>query len=412
MVALLCDTTPLQGSQSLVASVLLGRDNWDMAAAGDSDSKTQRLRNAVVNLLVCVVGSPNNHHLMVLLLEPLALKDSYPVGFIYGLCPGPEGYHFDCGCVLDDHGRPVGHGVRNRAPLQNIHLHWINFCSWAMLSVGLLVFPQNCDTIDQILTLDKVREVNPRVRGASSLADMARSFAMNYAMRCFECVCSCQGLTEEDRSLAFTRLFCNFRMRAVARPPEFHRTFATAAAREAYEEIWRSIIDNDLIAALPELGREALRVSKAQAQLVRLQEFRASLSYLHKFFCSFRACTAALPWEPEFAFVAALVNRQEELAHLPLLGHFVQIQNWIGDRLNGLVPAKCLDQPLFALLQLREQTDDKMESRSNARHCQVTRASLERFIQGWKKFHEANHGQIPVECQARLQWQETSTSTS
>ena len=41
-----------------------------------------------------------------------------------------------------------------------------------------------------------------------------------------------------------------------------------------------------------------------------------------------------------------------------------------------------------------------MESRSNARHCQSIRHSFDCFVQGWKQFHEANHGQIPIECQA------------
>ena len=315
-----------------------GRDDWDMAAAGDGANRAQRLKHAVVNLLVAVVGTPDNNHLMMFLLDPRAMLNSYPVGFVYGLCPGPEGYHFDCGCVLDDH----GHAIRNRPPLRNDHLHWVNFCSWAMLSVGLAVFPESCRSIDEVLTNRYVQEVDPRVRGDNSRADMARSFAMNYAMRCFECVCSRQELTEEDRSLAFARLFHDFRTRAVAGPPEFSRIFASPEARRAYEDIWRTMID-EVVVALPDLKREALRVSKAQGQLVRLQDFRASLSYMHKFFHSFQACALALPWEPAFAFVAAIVNRREELAHLPLLGHFVQIQNWIFDRLNGVVPAKCLD---------------------------------------------------------------------
>ena len=346
IVAMLCDATPAQSSQSLVAAVLLGRDNWDVAAADAPHSaRTQKLRHAVVNLLVAVLGAPDNNHLMMLLLEPRAMLGTYPVGFVYGLCPGPEGYHFDCGCVLDDHGR----ALRNRPPLRNDHLHWVNFCSWAMLAVGLLAFPETCDTIDQVLTNRYVQEVDPRraTRGESQ-ADMARSFAMNYAMRCFECVCSHQGLTEEDRSLAFARLFHNFRERAVVGPPEFNRTFASAEGRLAYETTWSAMVD-EVVRVLPELRHEAMQVSKAQGQLMRLQEFRASLSYLHKFFHSFEACALALPWEPDFAFVAALVNRREELAHLPLLGHFVQIQNWIFDRLSGVVPTKCLDSALVVL---------------------------------------------------------------
>ena len=248
-------------SRSLVAAVLLGQDDWDVAAAGDARNRAQRLRHAVVNLLVAVLGTPNNNHLLMLLLEPRAMLNSYPVGFVYGLCPGPEGYHFDCGCVLDDH----GHAIRNRPPLRNDHLHWVNFCSWAMLSVGLLVFPDSCDSIDEVLTNRYVGEVDPRnLRGGASRADMARSFAMNYAMRCFECVCSRQGLTEEDRSLAFARLFHDFRTRAVAGPVEFNRTFSTAEARQAYEEIWRDMVDA-VVTSLPDLRREALQVSKAQA---------------------------------------------------------------------------------------------------------------------------------------------------
>ena len=337
-----------------VLEVWEGRDDWDMAAAGGGANRAQRLKHAVVNLLVAVVGTPDNNHLMMLLLDPRAMLNSYPVGFVYGLCPGPEGYHFDCGCVLDDH----GHAIRNRPPLRNDHLHWVNFCSWAMLSVGLAVFPESCHSIHDVLTNRYVQEVDPRVRGDNSRADMARSFAMNYAMRCFECVCSRQELTEEDRSLAFARLFHDFRTRAVAGPPEFSRIFASPEARQAYEDIWRTMID-EVVVALPDLRREALRVSKAQGQLVRLQDFRTSLSYMHKFFHSFQACALALPWEPEFAFVAAIVNRREELAHLPLLGHFVQIQNWIFDRLNGVVPTKCLDSGSVVA---------RLERQASARH--------------------------------------------
>ena len=324
--------------------MLLGRDDWDVAAAGDAAGRAQRLRHAVVNLLVAVVGAPDNNHLMMLLLEPRAMLNSYPVGFVYGLCPGPEGYHFDCGCVLDDN----GHAIRNRPPLRNDHLHWLNFASWATLALSLLLYPANCETVDTVLTNRYVSEVDPRQRGATSQADMARSYAMNFAMGWFECICSRQGFTEEDRSLAFSRLCHDFRVRAVASPPEFARTFASPEARQAYEEIWRDMIDG-VVTALPDLRREALQLSKAQGRLLRLQDFRASLSYLYNFFHSFQACALALPWEAEFAFVAALVNRRQELAHLPLLGHFVQIQNWIFDRLNGVVPSKCLDpRPVVA----------------------------------------------------------------
>ena len=62
-------------------------------------------------------------------------KPGYPVGFVYGQMPGPEGYHFDCGCVLDQHGRTQ----RVRAPLENRHLHFVNFCCLLEFWKGLVI---------------------------------------------------------------------------------------------------------------------------------------------------------------------------------------------------------------------------------------------------------------------------------
>ena len=54
------------------------------------------------------------------------------------------------------------------------------------------------------------------------------------------------------------------------------------------------------------------------------------------------------------------------------------------------------------LSRVRTNNDNQLtqELRSSARHCQVIRQSFERFVVGWKKFHEENRGQIPIECQA------------
>lgn len=57
----------------------------------------------------------------MLLLKPLHMMNTFPVGFVFGELPGPEGYHFDCGCVLDQQGR----ASRNRPPLENTHLHFV-----------------------------------------------------------------------------------------------------------------------------------------------------------------------------------------------------------------------------------------------------------------------------------------------
>ena len=62
-------------------------------------------------------------------------QPGYPVGFVYGQMPGPEGYHFDCGCVLDNHGRTQ----RVRAPLENRHLHFVNFCYLLECWKGLVI---------------------------------------------------------------------------------------------------------------------------------------------------------------------------------------------------------------------------------------------------------------------------------
>ena len=141
--AVLCDAAQLDASESLVAAVFLGRDNWE-EVAGNGENRS-RLKNAMLNLLVVVLGSPENNHLSMLLLEPTAMLNSFPVGFVYGAMPGPEGYHFDCGCVLD----AQGHARRNRAPLTNAQLHFVNFCSWSMLALGLWIFPQHCNNITQ-----------------------------------------------------------------------------------------------------------------------------------------------------------------------------------------------------------------------------------------------------------------------
>ena len=59
--------------------------------------------------------------------------------------------------------------------------------SWAVLSLGLLIFPENCQGIDRILTLRYVQELAPLAPGEpGDAAEMARSYAMNFAVRCFE----------------------------------------------------------------------------------------------------------------------------------------------------------------------------------------------------------------------------------
>lgn len=50
-------------------------------------------------------------------------------------------------------------------------------------------------------------------------------------------------MTDDDRALAFSRLFRDFRQRAVANPVDFARTFGSPQQRERYEEIWRIMID-------------------------------------------------------------------------------------------------------------------------------------------------------------------------
>ena len=50
--AMLCDISEVAGSTSLAASLLVGRDEWE-SSVGTSG---QKLRNAVVNLLVAVLG--------------------------------------------------------------------------------------------------------------------------------------------------------------------------------------------------------------------------------------------------------------------------------------------------------------------------------------------------------------------
>eukprot|EP00438_Fugacium_kawagutii_P000847 Skav222058 [mRNA] locus=scaffold707:21243:30377:- [translate_table: standard] len=117
----------------------------------------------------------------MLLLEPTAMLNSFPVGFVYGAMPGPEGYHFDCGCVLDAHGR----ARKTRPPLTNAQLHFVNFCSWSMLALGLWIFPELCENITQVLTEGYIREVDGR-HAAASFADSVRSFAMNFALGSFE----------------------------------------------------------------------------------------------------------------------------------------------------------------------------------------------------------------------------------
>ncbi|CAK9070804.1 unnamed protein product [Durusdinium trenchii] len=222
---MLCDASAVSASKSLTASLLLGRDGWESTVG-----TAQKLRNTVVNLLVAVLGGPDNNHLSMLLLKPLHMMNTFPVGFVFGELPGPEGYHFDCGCVLDQQGR----ASRNRPPLENTHLHFVNFCSWAMLSVGLLIFPQTRAQIQEVLTLRYIREVDPE--GLSDVADVACSYAMNFALRCFECVGLCQQLPEDDRALCFFELFHRFRQRAVGLHPALARTFATSDTRHVYED--------------------------------------------------------------------------------------------------------------------------------------------------------------------------------
>eukprot|EP00435_Cladocopium_sp_Y103_P042510 s1454_g11.t1 len=55
--AILRDAAQLPASQSLVAAVFLGRDNWEQVA-GDGGENSQRLKNSMLNLLVTVLGAP------------------------------------------------------------------------------------------------------------------------------------------------------------------------------------------------------------------------------------------------------------------------------------------------------------------------------------------------------------------
>lgn len=93
------------------------------------------------------------------------------------------------------------------------------------------------------MTESYIQEVAGRRARAASFADNARTFSMNYALQMFECVCRHQGLTDDDRALAFSRLFRDFRQRAVANPVDFARAFGSPEQRERYEEIWRMMID-------------------------------------------------------------------------------------------------------------------------------------------------------------------------
>ena len=122
-----------------------------------------------------------------------------------------------------------------------------------------------------------------------------------------------------------------------------------------------------------------MEVFDTQGHLLQLQEFRQKKSYMQRFFHSFEACTLALPVEPELCFISMLLRRQEELVHLPLLGHIVQLENWIYDRLNGCLPVACLDLPLIELLQRRQQRDEERGHYTNARRCQSVRLS-QRFL--------------------------------
>eukprot|EP00435_Cladocopium_sp_Y103_P050345 s671_g15.t1 len=149
-----------------------------------------------------------------------------------------------------------------------------------------------------------------------------------------------------------------------------------------------------------EARSQALQDSEAQGQLLRLQQFRSSLSYMQHFFHDYEKCTLALPVTPELKFVADLVNRKEELSHLPLLGHFVRLRNWIFDRLDGALPKAYLKEPLKVLLKRAMLKDEKMNHRSKKIQCDATLRSLKLFIQSWKAFYDANQGAIPVECQA------------
>eukprot|EP00438_Fugacium_kawagutii_P003782 Skav236304 [mRNA] locus=scaffold679:80321:92328:+ [translate_table: standard] len=125
VVAVLCDVAQqLPESQCLVSALFQQRDNGEeVAEALGGTQGAARLKNAMLNLLVAVLGAPENNHLMMLLLEPTAMLDSYPVGFVYERMPGPEGYHFDCGCVLDAQGRArQGAGFQNAWTTNSIHL--------------------------------------------------------------------------------------------------------------------------------------------------------------------------------------------------------------------------------------------------------------------------------------------------
>lgn len=54
------------------------------------------------------------------------MLNTFPVGFVFGAMPGPEGYRFDCGCVLDAQGRTF----QNRPPLESSHLHFVTWPKW------------------------------------------------------------------------------------------------------------------------------------------------------------------------------------------------------------------------------------------------------------------------------------------
>jgi len=53
---------------------LLGKDSWEESFA--TESGALKLRHALVNLLVTVLGCPDNNHLWMLLFDPSAMVQS------------------------------------------------------------------------------------------------------------------------------------------------------------------------------------------------------------------------------------------------------------------------------------------------------------------------------------------------
>lgn len=405
IIAEFCDPRASEASTSLAAVSFLGRSAEFVVQGEDTEQFARQFRNSLVNLLVTIVGSEGNSHLAMLLFNPYEMLQpaphgSYPVGFVYGRMPGPEGYHFDCGCKLDEQGRFEDHrGFSNRAPFDNRHLHFVNFCGWAALALGFVLFPENVEHYDRLLTHGFVQEVGWRRQGDSD-AESARSFAMNFAKEAFHCIHTVQRLPVDDRALCISELLVRARRQAGADETNPNRRiFATEGDRQAYEETWRQMIDQ-VTEELPNLRRRAVEVAKAQQELLRLHDFRESLSYMQRFFHNFDLCCMTVPSEPGLEFVSTLLQSREQLKHLRLLGDIVCIQKWIRDRLDGKVPKQCVEQPVLHLIRKRQKVDSSRGHVVDAQHCDVVVAALKRFAAGWQHFWQENDGAIPIECQA------------